>query len=431
MSDVVVISGGVDGLVAGHLLAGGGRRVTVVLEQDLPAGTPGWVPPPVARKLGIELTVRRPDPWLRAPLPGGGALELWQDMQRSVESLRRISPHDAGKWPEFSERMARLGALLERIYVGPPPSLVDTSFALRVRRLGRRGMEDLMRTLPMPAAELLDDWFESDVLKGALGALAVADLQQGVRSAGTAFRLLHFHAGSPPGVFRAPSSNLGVLLRGRSGVTVRSGKAARIAVSAGRVTGVILEGGEELAAGTVVSDAAPGRTLLDLVEPGWLDPDLARAVGHIRSRPVAARMRLELERAPEWPTLTLAPSLDYVERAYDAVKYRRASAQPVIDAVADGAAVDVVVQYVPDETAVSLAPLEPHLPLITRQTVQYGQPHQAELALDQALWMRPLPELARYRTPIGGLWLCGQAMHPGASVAGASGYNCARAILRA
>jgi phytoene dehydrogenase-like protein len=193
----------------------------------------------------------------------------------------------------------------------------------------------------------------------------------------------------------------------------------------------VLEGGEELAAATVVSDASPRRTLLDLVEPGWLDPDLARAVGHIRSRGVVARVRLELERAPEWPTLTLAPSLDYVERAYDEVKYRRSSAQPVIDAVADGAAVEVTVQYIADGAAPSLASLTPHLPSVKRQTVQHGQPHQAELSLDQALWMRPLPELAHYRTPIGGLWLCGQAMHPGAGVAGASGYNCARAILGA
>jgi phytoene dehydrogenase-like protein len=191
VSDVVVISSGVDGLVAAHLLAADGRRVTVVQEHEIPDRTAGWVPPQVARKLGVQLTARRPDPWLRAPLDGGGVLELWQDMDRSVDSIRRISPGDAGKWPEFSERMARLGALLARVYVAPPPSLIDTSFALRVRRLGRRGMEDLMRALPMPAAELLDDWFESDALKGALGALAVADLQQGVRSAGTAFRLLH------------------------------------------------------------------------------------------------------------------------------------------------------------------------------------------------------------------------------------------------
>ena len=423
MSDVVVIAGGIDGLVAAHLLAAKGRRVTIVQEEALAERTVGWVPPPVARALGLDPVIKYPDPWLRA-----GPLELWQDMQRSVESIRRFSPRDAGKWPEFSERMARLGKLLARIYVKPPPSLVDMSFALRVRRLGRRGMEDLMRTLPMPVAELLDDWFEADVLKGALGALAVADLQQGVRSAGTAFRLLHFHAGSPAGVFRPASSNIGALLRGRS---VVSGKVARIAVRAGRVSGVVLESGEEVAGSTVVSDVSPQRTLLDLVEPGWLDPDLARAVGHIRSRGVAARVRLDLERAPDWQTLTLAPSLDYVERAYDDVKYRRASTQPVIDAVADGAAVDVSVQYVPDGGSPSLALLAPHLPAIKAQRMVHGQPHQAELALDQALWMRPLPELAGYRTPIGGLWLCGQAMHPGAGVVGASGYNCARAILRA
>ena len=428
MSDAVVIAGGVDGFVAAHLLAGGGRRVTLVREQEPAAQTVGWVPPEVARKLGLDLTLRRPDPWLRA-----GVLELWQDMGRSVEGIRRISLRDAARWPEFSERMARLAALLARIYVEPPPSLIDMRFALRVRRLGRRGMEDLMRTLPMPVAELLDDWFESDALKGALGALAVADLQQGVRSAGTAFRLLHFHAGSPPGVFRPASSNIGALLSARAGVTVRAGKAVRIAVRAGRVSGVVLEGGEEIAAPVVVSDVSPQRTLLELVEPGWLDPDLARAVRNVRSRGVALRARLELERAPDWQTLTVAPSLDYVERAYDDAKYRRASAQPVIDAVADGTAVDVCVQYVPEGCSIDArAILASHMPAVKRETVYaQRQPHQAELSLDQALWMRPLPELARYHTPIGGLWLCGQAMHPGAGVVGASGYNCARAILGA
>jgi len=426
VSDVVVIASGVDGLVAAHLLAARGRRVTVVLEEEPAERVVGWVPPQVARALGLELSMRRPDPWLDT-----GALRLWHDMRASAESIQRISPRDAAKWPEFCKRMARLGELLARIYVEPPPKLVDLSFAVRVRLLGRGGMEDLMRTLPMPVAELLDDWFESDLLKGALGALAVADIRQGVRSAGTAFRLLHFHAGSPAGVFRPPSTDIGAKLRARSGLEVRAGKPARIAVRAGRVAAVVLESGEEVRAVSVVTDASPSRALLDLVEPGWLDPDLAHAVRHIRSRGVAARVRLELERAPEWRTLTLAPSLDYVERAYDDVKYGRASAQPVIDAVAEGATVDASVQYVPDGQRASVELLKEHLPGIKAQRVTHGQPHQAELALDQALWMRPLPELARYRTPVDGLWLCGQAMHPGAGVIGASGYNCARAILGA
>jgi phytoene dehydrogenase-like protein len=367
-------------------------------------------------------------------------LELWRDMARSVESIRRLSARDAESWPRFCERMASLARLLERLYVAAPPSLVDLRFAFKVRRLGRQGMEDLMRLLPMPAAELLDDWFESEVLKGALGAFAVRHLQQGPRSAGTAFRLLHYHAGSPIGVFRSPTSNLAQLLR--AGVAIRDAKVARLNVRGGQVTGVVLEGGEELRASLVVSAADPQRTLTELTEPGWLDPDLARALRHVRSRGVAAKVVLAFERAPDWQTLTLAPSLDYVERAYDDAKYRRVSAQPWLDVTADGGKAEVHFQYAPHTRAedanigaLATKVLAPHAPPIRECRVvalpgswPEGQPHQAELALDQALWMRPLPELAAYRTPIGGLWLCGQAMHP--AVPGVAGYNCARAILR-
>ena len=415
-----------------------------MLQEDAPRGrTIGWVPPQLVRELALSaLTIDLPDPWLRVPLGDGGVLELWRDMARSVEAIGRVSARDAESWPRFCERMARLAQLLERLYVEAPPSLVDLRFAFRLRRLGRQGMEDLMRLLPMPVAELLDDWFESDVLKGALGAHAVRHLLQGPRSAGTAFRLLHYHAGSPAGVFRTPASNLARLLRARSAVAVREAKAARIVVRGGQASGVVLAGGEELRASLVVSAADPRRTLADLVEPGWLDPDLLRALRHIRSRGVAAKVALAFERAPDWKTLTLAPSLDYVERAYDDAKHRRVSAQPWLDLIADGKGAEVHLQYVPHEQAgdanigaLATKLLAPHAPPIAECKVlaspgnwPEGQPHQAELALDQALWMRPLPELAGYRTPIGGLWLCGQAMHP--AVPGLAGYNCARAILR-
>lgn len=432
MTDAIVIGAGPDELAAAHQLLRAGRSVVVVQEQAAPAHTEGWVPRVISMP---GVVVGQLDPWLRAVLPDGGTLELWQDVRRSADAIRRLSERDADKWPDFCDRMAKLAAMLEDIYLAPPPSLVDLRFALKIRRLGRVGMEGLMRVLPMPVAELLDDWFESDALKGALGALAVRDLQQGPRSAGTAFRLLHFHVGNPTGVFRPPRSNYVQLAR--SGLDIREGVVRRINVRSGQATGVTLDGGE-LNARFVISGADPKRTLVDLVEPGWLDPDLLRAVRNIRSRGVTAHLDLELERAPEWKTLTLAPSLDHVERAYDDAKYRRISAQPCIDAVADGERVHARVQYAPHggEGEISAKHLERYLPPIKRVTVQMpggwpeGQPHHAELSLDQALWMRPLPELSGYRTPIKGLWLCGPAMHPGAGVAGASGYNCARALLR-
>ena len=431
MTDAIVIGAGPDELACAHQLLRAGRSVIVVQEHAAPKHTEGWVPRAVAMP---GLIVDQLDPWLRTALTDGATLELWQDVRRSADAIRRLSPRDADKWPEFCDRMAKLAALLEDLYLAPPPSLVDLRFALKIRRLGRIGMEDLMRLLPMPVAELLDDWFESDALKGALGALAVRDLQQGPRSAGTAFRLLHFHVGNPPGVFRPPRSNYVEVAR--SGLDIREGKVRRINVRGGEVTGVTLESGE-LNAKIVISGVDPKRTLVDLVEPGWLDPDLVRAVRHIRSRGVAAHLDLELARAPDWKTLTVAPSLDYVERAYDDVKYRRISENPCIDAIADGTRLHARLQYVPhgSQDEVSAKHLERHLPSVERVTVRSpvdpgGQPHHAELSLDQALWMRPLPELSGYRSPIKGLWLCGPAMHPGAGVAGASGYNCARALLR-
>lgn len=342
--NVVVLGAGADELVAARLLAKGGHSVTVVQDQPL-KDADGWVPPKIVSELGIHLTV-----------------------EKHEEPLPPMSSRDAARWPEFTERMARVARLLERFYLQPPPGLVDFKFALGVRLLGRRGMEDLMRWLAMPVAELLDEWFESDVLKGSLGAVALRDVFAGPREAGTGFALLHRHVGCAPGVFRAPKTDF--LERLRAGMQIRPGKIRRITIRGGHVAGVVLENGEEIAAAVVVSGVSVRRTLTELVEPGWLDPDLVRAARHIRSR------RAMTDPAP-------APSLDHLQRAYDEAKYRRQDSP--------GAC--------------------------------------AELSLDQALWMRPLPELARYDTPIPGLWLCGQDMHPGAGVAGAAGYNCAQRIM--
>jgi phytoene dehydrogenase-like protein len=440
LSEIVVLGRTADGLVAAHFLARAGHQVTLVGDEPVPERISGWVPSELARDLSLsELAIGRPEPWLRAPLAGGGVLELSSEKARSVASIRRISARDAESWPRFCERMATLARLLEQIYLEPPPGLVDLRFALRVRGLGRRAMEDLMRLLPLPVAELLDDWFESDALKGVLGALAVRHLHQGPRSAGTAFRLLHYHVGAPLGVFRAPTTDLPRSLRARPGVTLRDARVSRIAVRAGEVTGVVLHDGQEVPARTVVSALDPRRTLDGLVEPGSVDPELRNALRHVRTRGVAARFALELDEPPEWETLTLAPSLDYVERAYDAIKYGRASTRPWLDLVANGKTVDVHMQYAPHGNADGALVTElvaPHLPRIRRCTPLAppedwpdGQPHHAELALDQALWMRPLPELSSYRTPIRGLWLGGPAMHPG--IPGVCGYNCAREIARA
>jgi len=476
-----VIGAGVNELVCARALARAGRRVLVL--DPRPAGDEslaesGWVLPRIVRGLGLGgrgLKLDHPDPWAVAPLPGGGRLELVHDMARSTEAIRRLSPRDAAKWPAFCERMARLARWLEHVYAAPPPDpasrelgdLVELArLALRARRLGRRGVEDLLRLVPMSVADWLDEWFESDALKAVLGAAGVMYLYRGPRSGGTAFVLLHHHVGSPMGVFRPPRSNIGRVLREMPGVEIRRGaKVAVISVRAGRAAGVVLADGEEIAAPLVVSGADPRRTLLDLVDPGWLDPELARAVRNIRCRGVAGQVRLALERPAGFSRLVVAPSLDYLERAWDDAKYARVSRAPYLEAVSDGRSADgrhraeVHVQYAPyaladggwdDGRRVALGDLAVkvlarHVPDFGAAVVEgvlsprdleeqfgfpEGQAHHAELAPDQALWMRPVPALARYRTPVEGLYLCGPGTHPGGAIAGACGYNAAREILR-
>jgi phytoene dehydrogenase-like protein len=488
-ASVVVIGAGVNELVAAHYLARAGYRV-LVLEQSTAyedaALDSGWIPPRIVRDLRLDrggapggppaLTIETADPWIATALADGGRLELWQDMARSVEAIRRLNPGDAAKWPAFCARMARLARLLETLYTAPPPDLMTGNLgelarlagvAFAVRRLGRESMEDLLRLLPMAVADLLDDWFECDALKAALAGAGIAHLCQGPRSGGTAFRLLHHHVGNPAGVFRSPGSNLRRVLAQRSGIALRPrAEVARIAVRDGCVASVVLASGEEVAASLVVSGADPQRTLLEWVDPGWLDPEFTRAVRHIRCRGVVARVTLTLDRAPGFSTLVVAPSLDYLERAYDDAKYGRISHAPYLEARSAGLDPDdrhrvmVEVQYAPyalaegawDDARCSalvdrvVEMLSQHAPGVGAAVNErgvlspldlealygfpQGQPHHAELALDQAFWMRPLPGCARYRMPIAGLYLCGPATHPGGFIAGAAGANAARVITR-
>jgi phytoene dehydrogenase-like protein len=245
--------------------------------------------------------------------------------------------------------------------------------------------------------------------------------------------MVHHSVGNPPGVFRPPRSSLREVLRN---LDIRPVKAKQILVREGRAMGVLLESGEELAASSIVSGASPRRTLTELVDPAWLDPELVRAVRNIRARGVVARVTLTLERAPDFFVLTIAPSLDYLERAYDDSKYGRVSSQPWLEARCEGRRVEIDVQYVPRAEAklaeLAANELSRHVPGMTvmESSVTLAADGLAELSLDQAFWGRPTAALAHYRTPIQGLWLCGPDMHPGPGIAGAAGYNCVREMLR-
>jgi len=444
--DAIVIGAGANGLVTAHYLARAGKRVLVVEQHDAPDPSfdIGWVPDAIVRDLrlaGAGLRIEQPDPWIAVPLPAGGTLELSRDMGRSVEAIRRISSADAAKWPEFCKRMRTLAGVLERLYLVPPPDIESNDvrelariagLGLYVRRLGKQTVIDLARILPMSIAELLDDWFESDVLKGLLGALGVWHLKQGPRSGGTAFNFLHHHTGSPAGVFRPARSNLTQALEGMKGVEVRRGARATVLARNGRATGVVLDkSGDTILAPLVVSSADPRATLQPIAFE--LDPEFAHAVDNIKARGVVARGTLALPTAPPYATLCIAPSLEYLERAYDDAKYGRDSAAPYVEVQRTDGRLELHVQYVAPGAHGDLLQRVAGVLNVQPNQVQLQAAEQSlyhgELTLDQILFMRPVPGWSRYRTPIAGLYLCGSGTHPGGGIPGAAGRNAAREIL--
>ena len=520
--DVIVIGSGLNELVAAGMLAKAGRRVLVlearatlggamVTEELAPgflvdacAHDVGWLSPGIIQALEHGrhgLALLESDVTSFTPAAEGPPLVLWRDQARTVEAIRRRSPADAAKWPDFAARMGRLAGFLEHAYSAPPPRPVSTRPAdllallrvgLRLRGLGRAEMVELLRVLPMPVADLLDEWFADDALKGTLGAGGITHLFQGPRSAGTAFLMLHHQVGRPAGCFRARTTARGgvggvvsalAAAAKQFGAEIRTGaEVTRIVVRDGRVAGVALQGGQEFPARAVASGADARRTFLDLVDPSESDPEFLRAVQQVRSRGVWAKVNLALDGLPDFSALpgngphlggviSISPSLNYLERAYDAAKHGAVSSRPYLEAVipslidptlapAGKHVMSVSVQFAPyrlkdgpwtdarrealgdsvvnllAEHAPNLKGLIRHRQVLTpldlesRYGLPEGQLYQAELTLNQALFMRPVPGWSQSATPIEGLYLCGSGSHPGGGIAGGAGALAARAILK-
>jgi phytoene dehydrogenase-like protein len=509
--DSIVIGAGHNGLTAAAYLTKAGQRVLVLERRPVVGGSvvteelwPGFrvdtvqhrgqLAADVVRDLNLAqhgLQMLHTHSGLFAPQPEGGA--LWLTPGRAVDSIARFSKTDAQKWPDFCALLLKVAGFLNEAYALTMPRLPQPNVAeapalaqlgLKLRGLGKRDMMEAIRVLPMSLDELFSEWFESDALKGALGALGVHGLTQGPLSAGTAYLLLHYWT-LQNGPFRLTAKGgLGAISQALAkaaaalGAEIRTGvEAAQILVDDGRATGVRLASGEELRARRVVSATDPKRTFLQLVGPLELDPHFVHAVQCIKMRGSFAKVHFALNGLPHFPaapdaaalgsTIIIAPSLPYLERAYDAAKYGGLSEQPYLEvtlpslndpslAPAGQHVMSVHMQYAAyrGETgdwraeierrvietlsvyAPNLRSLISHSHVLTPHDLEReyglteGNLHHGELMLDQFLFMRPVPGWAHYRTPIDGLWLCGPGTHPGGGVSGMPGRNAAREILK-
>ena len=524
--DVIIIGGGHNGLVAAAYLARAGRKVTLLERRHVLGGAavteeifPGFhftefsyvvslLRPEIIRDLELPKHGLRilPLPSTFTPTADGDYLGMWEDHDITRREIYRHSPKDAEAYDEYSRRMMRLAKAVKPFLslIPPDPTSLhprDLFGLLKVGQfasgLSEKELYGLAKLATQSSADLLEEWFETDALKGTKAASGIIGTYLGPRSPGTAYVLLHHYMGEIDGAFRA----WGFAKGGSGGVSNAIANAARalgaeirlnagverVIVKDGRAVGVALENGDELYARAVLSAADPHRSFLKFIEPKHLPDDFLQSIRSFRMRGSSGKLNLALSELPNFSALpyaegrahesvlhrgavSISPSIDYIERAYDEAKYGQFSKRPYIDmifpSVIDPAmappgqhVASCFVQYAPydieggwdaakkeafAETVIST--LEEYAPNIRRAIlgqqvitpadiesiagITGGNIFHGELLLHQLFFLRPVPQWADFRTPVPGYYFGAAGAHPGGGVMGAPGMLAAKEILK-
>ena len=518
--DVIVIGGGHNGLVNAAYLAKAGKRVIVLERRHVLGGAavteeiiPGFLfsecsyvvsllRPEIIRELdlprhGLEIL---PLDGTFSPMPSGDYLWRVNDHAKSIRDIRRHSRLDAEAYDEFSKAMTPMCRFVKPLLSMVPPDpttlnpkdLKQLHFLLqRFRELSSDERYTLVQLMTMSSADFLDQWFETDVLKATMSASGIIGTFLGIRSPGTAYVLLHHYMGEIDGAFRSwgfsrggtgAISNAIADAAREAGVEIRTkAPVGKILVKNGRACGVALQDGEELSAQVVSSSVDPHLTFEKFIEPSELPADFLEGVRRYKFRGSSGKVNLALDALPNFKCLpgpgahlrgaiSISPSMDYMERAYDDAKYGHYSRRPYIDMVIPSLTdpsvappgkhvLSCFVQYAPykladgkwddqkeafgDNVINTIAEYAPNIKdiIIGRQILTpldlerefgltQGNIFQGELSLEQLFFLRPVAGWAYYRTPIHNLYMCGSATHPGGGIMGANGRIASQVILK-
>ncbi len=519
--DVVIIGGGHNGLVTAFYLAKAGFKPLVLERRPQPGGaaiteefhpgfrgsilahTAGPIRPDILRDMQLErhgLKLITPDVSTVSLSPDGRALVLYNDVRKTAEEIGKFSKKDATRYPEFQESLAKIGKVIGEALTLAPPNIDDPSkgdlwgmlqTGRAIRKLGKKDMYRLLRWGPMAVADLVAEYFETELLRATIAARGIFGTFLGPWSAGSSLVLLLRAAGDshPAGSAHFAVGGMGSVTQAmaaaatQAGAEIRSGaEVIEVRVKDGAATSIVLSTGEEIVGKAIISNADPKRTLLKLVDPIHLTPDFVMKLQHYRMPGTVAKVNLALSGLPNFSALSgasgdvlsgrihIGPEIDYLERAFDESKYGNFSRQPYLEvaipSIADPSlapagkhVMSIYVQYAPyklkgsdwesqrvalgDTVVKTLTQYAPNLPqlILSHQIITPldledtygltgGHIFHGELSLDQFFTMRPLLDWARYRTPIKNLYLCGSGTHPGVGLTGGSGANAAKEILK-
>jgi len=501
--DVAIIGAGHNGLVAACYLAKNGLK-TLVLERREIVGAGAALDHatgPFSSQVISDLNLSRhglemitPEARVLALSPDGRSLCIYNDIARTVSEIEKFSANDAKSYPEFVNSFSHIGRVLAPLVSMTPPSIDEPTktdlwhlgkVGLAFRGLGKKDEYRLLRWGPMAVADLVSEWFETELLRATVAARGIHGAFAGPWSAGTSLGLL-WQAAMDGSVFGSASypkggmSTLSVALANAvkaAGAEIRtSTRVSQISGAYGNEPKVVLESGEEIEARVVVSNADPRTTFLNLVDPIDLEPNFLLKMRNYRAPGVVAKINLTLSDLPQFRGVNdseaaaklsgrihIGPEIDYLERAFDASKYGDFSKEPYLDISiqsVDGKHVmSIHVQFAPYKLKQSdwitrseefadnvIATLENYAPglrdvIVSRQVItpldlettyglSGGHIHHGEQSLDQFFTFRPLIGWAQYRTPLKRLYLCGAGTHPGGGLTGLPGANAAREIAR-